>query len=106
MERKKKNVEYYNPLSCLDNLGADNKDVAFLLAETKKYPSIRNIGVIGPYGSGKSSVVHSFIKLKDKKYKRTLFFSQETLAEHLKKEGEEGWWKNERQEKMNVDVNY
>ena len=83
MSRRKAIVEYYYPLSCVDNLGKSNKDVSFLLAETKKYPSIRNIGVIGPYGSGKSSVVHSFIKIKDRKYKHTLFFSQETLAEHL-----------------------
>ena len=83
MARKDKYIFY--PLSYLDNLNAktdEDKYVKFMRDEINKFPSIKNIGVIGPYGSGKSSVVHSFLR-KNKNCKHTLFFSQETIAEHL-----------------------
>lgn len=76
----------FKPLSYLENLGQDvetDSYVAFMRNEIKAYPAIRNIGVIGPYGSGKSSVVHSFLKNENKDEEYTLFFSQETIAEHL-----------------------
>ena len=83
---KNKDTHLFKPLSYLENLGQENETdsyVSFMCDEIEAYPSIRNIGVIGPYGSGKSSVVHSFLNNKSKDYKHTLFFSQETIAEHL-----------------------
>lgn len=76
----------FKPLSYLESLGKDGEEdpyVIFLRDEIEAHPSIRNIGVIGPYGSGKSSVVHSFLKNEEKDDEHTLFFSQETIAEHL-----------------------
>lgn len=76
----------FKPLSYLEDLSKNNETdtyVSFIHDEIEAYPSIRNIGVIGPYGSGKSSVVHSFLNNDKKDFQHTLFFSQETIAEHL-----------------------
>lgn len=81
---KKTEFNYFYPLCCIDDLSPDDPYVSFLLHETEKYNNIRNIAIIGPYGSGKSSVAHTFIRLKDKKYKHTLFFSQDTLSKYIK----------------------
>lgn len=81
---EKTEFNYFYPLCCIDDLSPDDAYVSFLLHETEKYNNIRNIAIIGPYGSGKSSVAHTFIRLKDKKYKHTLFFSQDTLSKYIK----------------------
>lgn len=83
----KKKLDSLKPLSYLDNITyKDNYYVYYLVNNIKKNKSIKNVGIIGPYGSGKSSVTHSSINVLDKRNRHTLFFSKETLSSHINKE--------------------
>lgn len=46
--------------------------------------NVRNVGVFGTYGSGKSSIVGSYLERKNK-LKNTVFFSIDTFNKHSKK---------------------
>ena len=61
------------------NLGPDDAYVSFLL-KYKDDKDIRNIGVFGTYGSGKSSVVSSFIKETNR---NAIYFSQDTFNKYI-----------------------
>lgn len=67
----------FNMLSCNSKLGKNDPRVS-LIRKAIKDKNVKNIAVVGPYGSGKSSVIASFIDSKITN-KKTLFFSIDTL---------------------------
>ena len=81
---KHKELDSLKPLSYLDNIKEkENNYVHYLVKNIKSNKTIKNIGIIGPYGSGKSSITHSAISVLDKRNKHTIYFSKETLSSHI-----------------------
>ena len=64
------------------DLGPSDTYVNFLLSYQNN-KEVKNIGVFGTYGSGKSSVVSSFINETGKK---AIYFSQDTFNKYIIKE--------------------
>ena len=69
-------------LSKKTDLGKDDVYVAYL-TDGLKDKNVKNVGVFGTYGSGKSSVVGSFIK---ESKKNAIYFSQDTFNKYISKE--------------------
>lgn len=85
MCKRKKEEVIIRPLSKKTDLGKNNSYVKRLLKSTEN-KNIHNIGVFGTYGSGKSSVVGSFINESKKK---AIYFSQDTFNKHIHSNDEE-----------------
>lgn len=82
----------FNMLSCNSKLGKKDPRVS-LIRKAIKDKNVKNIAVVGPYGSGKSSVITSFIDSKITN-KKTLFFSIDTLKKYKSNLSNDGDDKN------------
>ena len=74
-EKKKSKIEDIN-VNSKSNI--DNHYVKYLIDNINNI-NIRNIAIVGPYGSGKTSIVRSFLMKKDKKFKHTIFISRDSF---------------------------
>ena len=78
-EKAKKNEDNHF-LSCVSNLDKNDPRIV-MIKKAIKDRNVKNIGIIGEYGAGKSSIVKSYIESK-KINKQTIYFSWDTLNQY------------------------
>ena len=60
-KQKKSSVSAYQPLSPKDDMDYENNEYFKAMDYALNQPKIKNIALAGPYGSGKSSIIDTFI---------------------------------------------
>ena len=60
-KQKKSSVSAYQPLSPKDDMNYENNEYFKVMEYALNQPKIKNIALAGPYGSGKSSIIDTFI---------------------------------------------
>lgn len=104
---KKSHTSVYQDLTPKDDLDYDNSEYFKALHWAIRQDSIKNIALAGPYGSGKSSIIETFICHNP--HLHILKISMATFIENIEQEfqikEEQASAKNENEEKIKIENN-